>query len=156
MDGPHEGPDRWDNLAGLAEEPARYRNQLAESYREEADAARAARVAGVTCPSEEFEMLAAEGERLVFVVRLDRALIVAPQLHRGFEVRHPVLAGGAAVLAAGEIELVYFTDVRVVLDLTNKSGHYRPHASCLEVTVEVLVELGFEVPAGVIRPYPGG
>lgn len=132
-----------------------YENGLKESYDEEAERAHEAGVVGVRCPSDEFNTLAAEGERLVFVVTVDRELIVAPQLHRGFEIRHPVLAGGAPVAAAGELEVLDAGSVRVVLDLTNKSGHYEPDAACLTIATEVLVDLGFEVPPEVVRPYPG-
>jgi len=66
-----------------------------------------------------------------------------------------VLAGGAPVLAAGELAIVVAGAVRIVLELTNKSGHYEPHGSCLVVAAEVLVGLGFEVPDEVVCPYPG-
>ncbi len=131
-----------------------YENRLTGSYDEEFDAARGARVGGVICPGDEFDQLAARGDRLVFVVTTGRTLIVAPQLERGFEIRHPVLAGGAPVLAAGELDILVAGTTRIVLVLTNKSGHYEPLQSCLVVAVEVLVALGFEVPAEVVQPYP--
>jgi hypothetical protein len=136
----------------LAEEE-QYENRLTGSYDEEFDAAREARVGGVICPGDEFDQLAARGDRLVFVVTIGRTLIVAPQLERGFEIRHPVLAGGAPVLAAGELDILVAGPVRIVLELTNKSGHYEPHQSCLVVAVEVLVGLEFEVPAEVVHPF---
>ncbi|MFZ1489495.1 MAG: hypothetical protein WAS51_06110 [Ilumatobacteraceae bacterium] len=132
-----------------------YENGLTDSYAEEVERAHEAGVGGVLCPSDEFDRLAAEGERLVFVVTVDRMLVVAPQLERGFEIRHPVLAGGEPVLAAGELAVLDAGRVRVVLDLTNQSGHYEPGASCLAIAAEVLIGLGFEVPAEVVRPYPG-
>lgn len=111
-------------------------------------------VSGVSCPGIEFDRLVVEGERLVFVVTEDLRLVVALQVYNGFEIRHPVLAEGRPVLAAGEIELLHAPKTKLVTDLTNQSGHYEPHASCLEVAIEVLVNLGYKVPRQVIRPYP--
>ena len=91
----------------------------------------------------------------MFVVTIQRELIVAPQIKNGFEIRHPVLAGGQDVLAAGELELVQGGGTKLVLDLTNKSGHYGPDRRCLDVAVKVLEGLGYTVPPDVVRPYPG-
>lgn len=132
-----------------------YANQLAHRFDDEADAARLAGVDNVVCPSDELDRLVAQGERLVYVVTLRRTLIVAPQLRHGFEVRHPVLAGGEAVLAAGEVELAHGGEDKIVLELNNKSGHYGPPAACLGLVAKVLVDLGYAVPPDVILPYPG-
>lgn len=91
----------------------------------------------------------------MFVVTIQRELIVAPQTKNGFEIRHPVLAGGQDVLAAGELELVHGGNTKLVLELTNKSGHYQPQPRCLDVAVQVLEDLGYRVPPDVLRPYPG-
>lgn len=136
-------------------EPVRFANRLAEDYSDELAAATAAKVAGVSCPGEAFDQLVAEGDRLVFVVTIQRELIVAPQLKNGFEIRHPVLAGGQDVIAAGEIELVQGGGAKFVIDLTNKSGHYEPEPGCLDAAVQILEDLGFTVPPDVVRPYPG-
>jgi hypothetical protein len=136
-------------------EPETYANRLTEDYADELAAATAAKVAGVSCPGEAFDQLVAEGDRLVFVVTIQRELVVAPQLKNGLEIRHPVLAGGQVVLAAGEIELVQGGGMKLVLDLTNKSGHYEPEPRCLDVAAQVLDELGYTVPPGAVRPYPG-
>lgn len=117
-------------------------------------AAAAADVHGVASPSEAFDMLVAAAERLVFVVTVERQLIVAPQLKNGFEIRHPVLAGGEDVLAAGELDLVQGDGMKIVLELTNKSGHHEPAADCLETARQVLEDLGYIVPPTALRPYP--
>lgn len=132
-----------------------YANRLPDEYADEVAAANAAKVCGTSCPGDDFDQLVAEGERLVFVVTVERELIVAPQLKNGFEIRHPVLAGGRDLLAAGEIELVRDGRTKLVLDLTNKSGHYEPTSGCLEVVAQLLEELGYTVPRDVVRPYPG-
>lgn len=132
-----------------------YANRLPDDYAEEAAAARAAGLTGIPCPGDEFDRLVAEGERLVFVITTERMLIVAPQIRNGFEIRHPVLAAGRDVLAAGEIQLVQGGGLQLVLELTNKSGHYEPDSACLKVAVEVLQDLGYIVPPDVVRPYPG-
>ena len=135
--------------------PKLYENTLAGFYDEELEAAEVVGVAGVPCPGAEFNRLAAEGERLVFVVTEHRELIVALQVFNGFEIRHPVLAKGQRVLAAGEIEVLQVGAIKLVTDLTNKSGHYEPHTDSLKVAVEVLTRLGYDVPSEVVRPYPG-
>ncbi len=142
------------NLGWLAE-PETYTNRLPDEFADEMAAAKAAKVTAVSCPGDEFDELVAEGERLVFVVTIQRELVVAPQIKNGFEIRHPVLAGGRDVLAAGEIELVHGGDAKFVLDLTNKSGHYEPDPGCLDAAVKILEDLGFTVPPDVVRPYPG-
>ena len=139
----------------MSNSPRLYENNLAVFYDEELEAAEMVGVAGVRCPGEEFNRLAAEGERLVFVVTEHRELIVALQVFNGFEIRHPVLANGQRVLAAGEIEILHVGAVKLVTDLTNKSGHYEPHADTLDVAVEVLTRHGYDVPPEVVRPYPG-
>ncbi len=136
-------------------EPETYANRQAEDYADELAAATAANITGVSCPGEAFDQLVAEGDRLVFVVTTQRQLIVAPQLKNGFEVRHPVLAGGQRILAAGEVELVQGAGMKLVLDLTNKSGHYEPRPGCLDVAVQILEELGYTVPLDAVRSYPG-
>lgn len=118
-------------------------------------AAKAAKSVGVSCPGDAFDLLVAEGERLVFVITIQRELIVAPQIKNGFEIRHPVLAGGEDVLAAGELELVQGGGTKLVVDVTNKSGHYEPEPRCLDVAVKILEDLGYTVPPDVVRPYPG-
>jgi hypothetical protein len=110
----------------------------------------------VECPSDDFWVLAATGDRLVYAVTTARTLVVAPQLKGGCEIRHPVLVKGEAVLAAGELEIAVAGSHRVVLELSNKSGHYQPDPACLDVAVEVLERLAFELTAGAVRPYAGG
>ena len=132
-----------------------YTNRLKHTYADEVAAAKAAKITGVSCPGHGFDQLEAEGERLVFVVTIQRELVVAPQIKSGFEIRHPVLAGGRDVLAAGEIELVQGGGTKLVLDLTNKSGHYEPGPRCLDVAVKALEDLGYTVPPDAVRPYPG-
>lgn len=138
----------------MATRPRLYENNLAEFYSEEIEAAEKAGIAVVSCPGIEFDRLAAEGERLVYVLTENRKLIVALQVFKSFEIRHPVLAEGRHVLAAGEIEVLHASETKLVTDLTNKSGHYEPHSSCLDVTIEVLIHLGYNVPDEVVRPYP--
>jgi hypothetical protein len=138
----------------LPPDPPTYPNLFPHLYAEEADSARTSAVGGVACPSEGFDSLVAKGERLVFVITQGWQVIVAPQVTRGFEIRHPVLASGEDVLAAGEIELVYWGREKHVLEINNRSGHYEPNEGCLDVAVQVLRELGYTVdPAAVVR-YP--
>lgn len=128
---------------------------MPDAYSAEQAAAEDAGVRGVPCPGSDFNRLVAAGDRLIFVVTVDRQLIVASQVLRGFEVRHSVLAKGQPVLTAGEIEIVAADTFKCVVEITNKSGHYRPDAASLEVAIDLLKDLGFEVPADVVQPYPG-
>jgi hypothetical protein len=91
----------------------------------------------------------------VYVLTLGRSLKIALQVHKGHEIRHPVLAEGGSVLAAGEIEIAHGGDQKVVLELTNKSGHYEPPAATLDLVVSHLEALGYDVPADVVQPYQG-
>ncbi len=113
------------------------------------DAAHRAGAAAVEVPSAEFDWLAAEGERMIYVVASDR-LLVSKRHVMGEHITHAVLTDGGHVQAAGEFEVIEFGDVKVVTALNNASGHYRPGRESLDVAMEAFEERGLRVlPDGV-------
>ena len=116
------------------------------------DAARRAGVAAVEVSSAAFDWLAAEGERMIYVVAGDR-LLVSKRHVMGEHISHAVLADGGHVQAAGEFEMVEFGDVKVVTSLNNMSGHYRPGRESLDVAMEAFDERGLRVLADGVEQY---
>ena len=113
------------------------------------DAAHRAGAAAVEVPSAEFDWLAAEGERMIYVVASDR-LLVSKRHVMGEHITHAVLTDGGHVQAAGEFEVIEFGDVKVVTALNNASGHYRPGRESLDVAMEAFEERWLRVlPDGV-------
>jgi hypothetical protein len=139
----------------VSAEPRRYRNRSPELLPQELDDARSAGVIPATFPGQHFNELVDQNRRLVYVLTLRFQLIIAPQLTGTFEIDHPALCQGEDVLAAGELDLVRIEREYVVMDLSNKSGHYRPDGSCLDLVREFMLDLGFQVLEEVLDPYTG-
>ena len=113
------------------------------------DASHRTGVAAIEVPSAEFDWLAAEGERMIYVLVGDR-LLASKRHVMGEHTTHAVLAGGGPVQAAGEFEVIEFGDVKVVTVLNNMSGHYRPGRESLDVAMEAFKKRGWRVlPDGV-------
>lgn len=125
-----------------------------ELERETQDAWRAGAVP-VECPSSEFDKLATQGERMIYVFTRGKILASLRRV-RGEHITHAVLALGRPVEAAGEFELMVAEHVSVVTALNNLSGHYRPHANSLDVAVEAFEERGLRVSADGVKPYDLG
>lgn len=78
---------------------------------------------------------------LKYVVLVDGTVIVGPKFHDGVEVlTHPVLAGGADVTAAGDIEFATGKGIVFVVDITRHSGHYEPSEDSVDHAADVLGE----------------
>lgn len=101
-------------------------------------------------PSPGFLELCADVENLIYVIRLDGSMFVAPHYYGGTPIRHSVPAGGKAVLAAGELEAALDGSERWILNLNRESGHYRPGSEMLDEIAERLQGGGFVVPSTVI------
>lgn len=130
-------------------------NVLPEKLPEEQEAARRAGVVPVEAPGPGFEALAAEGERMIFVV-VDGQLLVSKRRVMGESISHAVLADGGPVEVAGEFEVAGEGETVVVTALNNMSGHYRPDADSLSVAKEAFEARGVPVRPGCIRPYDWG
>lgn len=137
----------------MSESPRLYQNQYPDWYPDELDAAKSSGSVIALCPGADFDAIAARSDQLVYVVTEERRLIVALRIENGVEIRHPVLAQGLSVLAAGELDIVVSGQEKIVIRLTNRSGHYRPGHDCLDVAADVLTELGFTVDPSVIERY---
>ena len=100
-------------------------NLRPEGLQAEHEAARRAGVVPADVPGAAFHALAAEGERMIYVLVGGR-LVVSRRRSMGENITHAVLADGGPVQAAGEFEVVEEGDAMVVTALNNMSGHYRP------------------------------
>ena len=126
-----------------------YYNLDPSTLAQELVGAHRAGVAAIEVPSAEFDWLAAEGERMIYVLAGDR-LLVSKRHVMGEHISHAVLADGGLVQAAGEFEVIEFGNVKVVTSLNNMSGHYRPGSESLDVAMEAFEERGLRVlPDGV-------
>jgi hypothetical protein len=132
--------------------PTVYANLYPGSLPSELRAAAEAGVELFTAPSAQFDALAEAGERLIYVVLPDGILVVSGQTVGRVQVRHSVLAGGGDVIAAGEVELIQAEEEKMVIELTNKSGHYEPEASSLDWAADCFRGIGFEVAPGALSP----
>ena len=118
---------------------------------EELEAARRAGVHAVQVPSPEFDWLAAEGERMIFVM-VGKKLLASKRQVLGQPITHAVLEGGP-VEAAGEFEVIDVDGAKVVTALNNMSGHYRPDQSSLAVAREAFEARGLRVLQGAVEQY---
>lgn len=99
-----------------------------------------------------FDALAAEGEKMIYVVAGGRLLMSKRRV--GVEhITHAVLAEGDPVQAAGEFEIVVEHGALVVSALDNMSGHYRPAAASLDVAQQAFEAAGIRVRSGAVRRY---
>ena len=133
-----------------------YHNRDPAQYQREQEAARRAQVAPVEVPSDAFDAFAAVGTRMIFVVSGEGKLVVARRRQRGEHISHAVLAGGGSVLAAGEFEVGFDGSSKVVSELNNMSGHYRPSADSLAVAAEAFEAAGIRVLPDAVTPYDFG
>lgn len=116
---------------------------------------RAASQAGVvptSVPSTHFEALAAEGERMIYVIA-DGRLLVSKRRARGEHISHAVLAGGGPVQAAGEFELIDRDGAWEVVALNNMSGHYWPASDSLTLARAAFESVGLPVRPDGMRHY---
>ena len=111
-------------------------------------------VVPVVVPSTEFDMLAAEGERMIYVVTGDR-LLVSKRTVMGEHITHAVLAAGYPVQAAGEFEVVDYGDLMTVMELNNASGHYQPGSESLGVAREAFEKRGLRFLSEGVEQYDG-
>ena len=106
-------------------------------------------------PSTAFDVLAAEGDKMIYVVTTGQLLASRRQV--GIEhISHAVLAGGGPVQAAGEFEVVAEDGALVVSALNNMSGHYRPSTESLEIAQQAFQAAGIRVRSGAIHSYDFG
>jgi hypothetical protein len=82
-------------------------------------------------------------EPFTFVVALDGVLWLAPR-----RSEHVVLAGGADVLAAGEMAFAVAGTGWRVAEVTNQSTGYCPDPDCWPAVAEALDRVGLSRPAG--------
>ncbi len=127
-------------------------NHYSESLEAELQAARDVDASPIVVPSDAFLDLAATGERLIYAV-IDDVLLVSGLFVQLQRITHAVLAGGRPVSAAGEVDLLVTPDLMLVMELTNRSGHYRPDRQSLEVAKAAFEACGFRVPDDSLRTY---
>lgn len=128
----------------------RYINSMSHNYDSEVRIAHQAGCTWGTAPGEDFMRIADEGDRLIYVVTEERELIIAAISP---SITHAVIATGLPVLAAGECDVAVYGEFKMVLDVSNKSGHYLPDAGCLDLVQEVFEDLDFVVGPGVFSSY---
>lgn len=132
-----------------------YYNRLPSRFPLESEAARRVGLAPVEIPSTAFDDLAAEGERMIYVVA-GGVLLVSKREVGTEHISHAVLADGGPVQAAGEFEVVAEHGAFVVSALDNMSGHYRPAGASLEVARQAFEAAGIRVRSGAVRRYDFG
>lgn len=141
---------RYDTL------PTEYHNLLPSRLPVKRAAADRAGVVPAEIPSTAFDVLAATGVRMVFVVVGGGRLVAAPREQGGEHISHAVLADGGTVLAAGEFEVGFDGGAMVVSELNNVSGHYRPGESALTVARAAFDAAGIDVRSRGITSYDWG
>ncbi len=71
--------------------------------------------------------------RVKWAVTETGELVVIPHTTRATEIAHAVLTGGGPVLAAGEAEIAVAEGCYFGIEITNRSGHFMPSTSSLEI-----------------------
>ena len=135
--------------------PHHYYNRYRQQYEAELRAARRAGVAPVAVPGTQFEALAAEGERMIYVIA-DGQLLVSKRRAGDEQISHAVLATGGPVHAAGEFEVIDRDGAWEVARLNNMSGHYRPAPDSLAIACAAFESAGLPVRPDGIRHYDLG
>lgn len=79
-----------------------------------------------------------------WAVLLDNTLVLIPKVVQGEELARTVLTDGAAVLAAGEVEIVEAYGSYFYFALTNHSGHYQPDRASRKIGVRAFADAGIE------------
>ena len=135
--------------------PPSYYNRMPSQLQGEMEAARRVGLRPIEIPGREFDSLAAEGVRLIYVVASGRLLVSKRQV--GVEhITHAVLADGGPVQAAGELEIRAEHGSFVVSALNNISGHYRPAEASLEIARTAFESAGIHIPLQALRGYDLG
>ena len=132
-----------------------YYNQLPLQLQRELETAQRVRLSPVEIPSTEFDSLAAEGVRMIYVVAGGH-LIASKRQVGGEHISHAVLANGGPVQAAGEFETGTGHGAPVVSALNNMSGHYRPAKASLDVARIAFESAGIRIPTGAVHSYDYG
>lgn len=94
--------------------------------------------------STEFDSLAAKGGQMIYVFASGRLLASkrhAQQVH----ISHAALAAGGPVEAAGEFKASVDGPTKLVTELNNMSGHYRPDTKSLHRALEAFEARGWHV-----------
>jgi hypothetical protein len=133
--------------------PIAYTNRLSARLDAELTEANELGIRGIEAPSAAFDALVALGQRLIYVVTTSYSVVVCERNVQLRVARHSVIAVGESVFAAGEVEVSWVDHLKLVIELTNTSGHYRPGAECLDLAAQAFRSLGFIVPDGAILPY---
>ena len=129
-----------------------YHNRYPRALAQEMEAARRVGAAPVEVPSDAFDALIAEEDRMIYVVAGGR-LLVSKRLVLGEHISHAVIADGEPVQAAGEFEVVEEQEATVVSILNNMSGHYRPAGASLTAAQEAFEAAGLRIRPGGVHGY---
>ncbi len=132
-----------------------YYNRLPSQLQHELETASRVGLTPAEIPSTAFDVLAAEGERMIYVVAGGRLLASRRQV--GIEhISHAVLAEGGPVKAAGEFEVVAEDGALVVSALNNMSGHYQPAEASLRQAQQAFEAAGIRVRPDAVQSYDFG
>ena len=71
-------------------------------------------------------------------------LVIIPKVVNRQEIPHTVLTRGNPVLAVGEAEIVGSNGQYLMLEISNRSGHFRPTPDSLEIGKEAFRQLGID------------
>jgi hypothetical protein len=92
-----------------------------------------------------------EEGRIKWAVKTNGELVIIPHTLRGQEIFHSVLTGGEPVIAAGEAEIVGSRHMGryILLQISNRSGHFQPSADSLEIGIEAFRKQGIDTTSAI-------
>jgi hypothetical protein len=125
-------------------------NKIPETLRIELKLAARLGVKPVKIGESGFDAVVEEG-RIKWAVKTNGELVIIPHTLRGQEIFHSVLTGGEPVIAAGEAEIVGSRHMGryILLQISNRSGHFQPSADSLEIGIEAFRKQGIDTTSAI-------
>ena len=120
-----------------------FENQLPERLNAEIKLADSLGVKPLKVGDSGFDQAINQGT-IKWAVTTEAELVVIPKIVNWQEIPHSVLTRGQPVLAAGEAEIVGSNGQYLMLEISNRSGHFLPTSDSLNIGKEAFRQQGID------------
>ena len=123
-----------------------FTNQYPDQLEEELETAEEAGVTPMEVGASGFDnAIEIDAGQIKWVVTTEGKLLIVPKIVNGQEISHAVINRGRPVIAAGEASIIGSDGVYILLEISNRSGHYRPSKESVEIGKEAFKASGVNV-----------